>query len=826
MLNLKISRSLLEPQAVNTSQVSGINLTLLLLSVLPLLIGLTGLIGWQFDIPQLKSVIPGAVEMKVNTGIGLVLASFALLIFGHSSIARLQSVGVILALIVALLGVMTALEYALKWNLGIDEWLFRDQAKAFNYFPGRMSPYTAACFILIGSGLLFSVHGKGRKWITGAALVVSVIATISLLSYFWNATELTTDRWAPPIAIHTAFALLLLGIGIIQINQQKDLAAPVVTQTSIWSIEKKVLAGFVFALLLILILGGYTYRSTVEYAKSAEWVDHSQKVRTALSELNKSVIDAEAAQRNYIITGLDSQLVQYQASDALAREQYAFLLNFVADNPEQLNNLKDMGVLIDQRLNGLSWGVKVFQEKGLASISTAIANGRGLELMQKIKNLSQSIAKAEEGLGNERQEKLTNRGTLTLISLLFTVTLATGVLVMLYLGVRREMSARNLAETNLVSTNRFLDSIFENIPSMIFIKDAKELRYVQLNRAGENLLGVSRQDLIGKNYDDFYRKEKAEAFFARDQEILKTDRIVDIPEETVFVPNKGKRYFHTIRIPLHDTEGNPTYLLGMTEDITERKLAEEKIKALNVALTERAAEVEASNKELESFSYSISHDLRAPLRHVQGYVQMLLEDCGDSLPSEPQRYLDVIAKSSQEMGELIDNLLNFSRMSRTVLHKEKVDLTSIIQDAIAGLEMSTQNRNIEWRIGQLPKVFGDQAMLKQVLVNLISNAIKYTAPRDPAIIEIGLKDQDERWSTMYVKDNGVGFEMQYASKLFGVFQRLHRADEFEGTGIGLANVQRIINRHGGKIWAEAELNKGACFYFTLANQPDFFEETV
>jgi light-regulated signal transduction histidine kinase (bacteriophytochrome) len=236
---------------------------------------------------------------------------------------------------------------------------------------------------------------------------------------------------------------------------------------------------------------------------------------------------------------------------------------------------------------------------------------------------------------------------------------------------------------------------------------------------------------------------------------------------------------------------------------------------LEQRVQERTRQLAEANKELESFSYSVSHDLRAPLRHVQGYVEMLRRTIDGQLSDKAQYYLKTLTDASVEMGQLIDDLLAFSRMGQAEMHQASVPLDGLVQDTIRSLELVTAGRNIAWKIAPLPSVMGDSSMLKQLLANLIGNAVKYSRPRDPAHIEIGCAGQEDGQIILFVRDNGVGFDMQYAHKLFGVFQRLHGAEEFEGTGIGLANVRRIIARHGGRIWAEAAVNQGATFYFTL-----------
>ncbi|MEA4935759.1 MAG: PAS domain-containing protein [Paludibacter sp.] len=336
-------------------------------------------------------------------------------------------------------------------------------------------------------------------------------------------------------------------------------------------------------------------------------------------------------------------------------------------------------------------------------------------------------------------------------------------------------------------------------------------RYIFINASAELHNRRPNEELMGKRYMDMWPGIEETQVFYLIKDCLQNRRAHHFENEFTF-PDETTGWFDLSIQPV------PEGVFILSVDITERKKAENIILKLNEELEEkvkeRTAQFEASNKELEAFSYSVSHDLRAPLRHINGYVDLLTQRFNDQLPEKAQHYLTTITNASKQMGTLIDDLLQFSRTGRKEVHREKTNMNKLLKEVLEDLKPDIGNRKVDWDIQNLPEIYVDNALLKQVWMNLIDNALKYTRNKEIVKISIGHYEENKHL-VFYVHDNGVGFNMQYAHKLFGVFQRLHAQTEFEGTGIGLANVQRIIHKHSGQVWAEAEPDKGATFYFSL-----------
>jgi len=347
---------------------------------------------------------------------------------------------------------------------------------------------------------------------------------------------------------------------------------------------------------------------------------------------------------------------------------------------------------------------------------------------------------------------------------------------------------------------------------MIFVRDMNDL-ITYWNLGAQEMYGYTPQQAIGKRSHELLRTVFPVSL---DVIIAELQRTGHWEGELRHTKVDGTQVMVSSRWALQrDPQGRPLSVLETNNDITERTRRDAEVHSLNERLANRSAELEATNKELEAFAYSVSHDLRAPLRHMAGYGELLQKRSSSVLDAKSQRYVTMILEAAKRMGSLIDDLLSFSRIGRAETQKAVVNLEQLVKEVLSEIKQDVTGRDIAWKIGSLPTCYGDRSMLRIVLVNLVSNALKFTRPRQRAEIEIGSAAANGDEVVVFVKDNGAGFDMKYANKLFGVFQRLHSTEAFEGTGIGLATVQRVVHRHGGTVRAEGAVDQGATFYFSI-----------
>jgi PAS domain S-box-containing protein len=388
------------------------------------------------------------------------------------------------------------------------------------------------------------------------------------------------------------------------------------------------------------------------------------------------------------------------------------------------------------------------------------------------------------------------------------------------IGIHTDISERIWAEEELADTKNYLNKIINSLADPVLVKD-REFRLVLLNDAYCVFIGRTREELLGKNDYDLFPPHEADVFREKDELVFRSGE-ENVNEEFI-TDARGER--HTIvakKTFYRDTKGSE-FIVAILSDITKRTLMEQEMRRFSEELEkrvrERTSQLQEANKDLESFCYSISHDLRAPLRAISGYSSILIQGPQEHLLPESKRYLEMIQQNAHDMGQLIDDLLKFSRMGRKSLEKERVEPAGLAREVVAELRYEHAGRNVNFSIMAMPPCQADPRLLRQVYLNLISNALKFTRSRDVGRIEIGAFT-DNHQVVYFVRDNGVGFDMRYAGKIFGVFQRLHSSGEYEGTGVGLAIVQRIIELHEGRIWVESAMDKGTTFFFTCPRSLD------
>ena len=372
----------------------------------------------------------------------------------------------------------------------------------------------------------------------------------------------------------------------------------------------------------------------------------------------------------------------------------------------------------------------------------------------------------------------------------------------------RDITERKRVETALQNSERMYRAIGESINYGVWVCDP-DGRNTYTSESFLTLVGLTQEQCSNFGWSDVLHPDDAERTIAAWKECVRTSCIWDMEHRFRGVDGQ----WHPILargVPVRNERGEVIYWVGINLDIS-------KLKQIEMDLRKRTGQLEDANKELESFSYSVSHDLRAPLRAIDGYSKMILKQQGDQFDENTKHKFDVIRNNTKMMGQLIDDLLALSRLGREALSLNRLNMEDLTRDVWEELKVNNPDRSVDLKICDIPPAMGDRSLIKQVLVNIISNAIKFTRVREVPLVEVG-GYVEKAENVYYVRDNGVGFNMEYHDKLFGVFQRLHSAADYEGTGVGLAIVQRIIHRHGGRIWAESKVNEGACFYFTLQRE--------
>ncbi|MGQ4661618.1 ATP-binding protein [Lysobacter sp. F6437] len=574
---------------------------------------------------------------------------------------------------------------------------------------------------------------------------------------------------------------------------------------------------FAIAILVIVVLPFVFLYSVVQDSQDAtRRVDHTRQVESTIHSLSSAIRNSEAATLA-LASGIDTPLVRERLATGTAQIPVAFeqLTSLTVDNPSQQLRIGELKAVLDQRR----------QLVGAIATSTGLAERRSdaeeIVTRYPVQTIAEDIVAEERHLLAGRvasAERLRRQGDVLLWVMMAAQLLLLGTLIYLSESqARRRIHIEQQARRTSARSQAILQSVREPI---VVIDD--EQLIVMHNAAFADLyvdpdndtaiIGQPLADIGEGAWHDPVMLQRLADVFARDRELWDYEQRQRTRDDTERVMLVNAR-----RMQLPGSEDRVVLLT--VSDISAHKATENHVRELNRQLEGKVAQVSEVNRELEAFSYSVSHDLRAPLRHIAGFSDKLGRHLGEAADDKSRHYIEVIGSSAKRMATLIDDLLVYSRLGRSAMRLQAVDMQSMAVETRALLDANvttdTPDRRIEWRIAPLPIVIGDENMLRQVWLNLLGNAVKYSARRTPAIIEVSHERTDDGGHHFSVRDNGAGFDMQYASKLFGVFQRMHKASEYPGTGIGLASVRRVLVRHGGRVWAEAEPEAGATFHFTL-----------
>ncbi|WP_369040359.1 sensor histidine kinase [Stenotrophomonas maltophilia] len=568
----------------------------------------------------------------------------------------------------------------------------------------------------------------------------------------------------------------------------------------------------------IIVVPWLTLRKLQQDSEQAmAWVTHTQQVGTALQQLQTDVRDIESAALT-LSKGVDAPGLRERMAKANdIPDQLAALGRMTRDNPDQLIRIGRIQSMLEGRM-------------GVArELARSEPNSDQRELVQDlstrypIRGLVEELQASEQALLAQRAEQAARQQRQTNFVSWSSLVVQLALLGLVLWLLQRQIGRRLLAERQSLRAAARAASVLQTVREPIVLLD-RELRVQLHNPAFSELYGLQDERAdglllenvgVGAWRDPVVRQRLADV-------LLRGRELWDFEHEQRAADGMARyMLLNARRMPLPDSDDEVVLLT--VSDVTVQRAVQLRVEELNRQLEGKVAQVSEVNRELEAFSYSVSHDLRAPLRHVAGFSDKLARHLGEAADEKSQHYLGVISSSARRMATLIDDLLVYSRLGRVAMRQQTVDMQTLVADTRAMLdanlqseaESSGQAHQLEWNIAPLPIVVGDENMLRQVWLNLLGNAVKYSANREPARIRVDYQQQPDGGHQFTVSDNGAGFDMAYAGKLFGVFQRLHKASDYAGTGIGLASVRRVLTRHGGRIWAEAEPDVGATFHFYL-----------
>jgi len=757
-----------------------------------ILTGVLVLIGWQFDIRMFTTVLPGYVGMNPLTALCFVLAGLSLWLQGNVPSMRRNPgrwIVVSFASFAMLVGIVCLAGYFFNLEIGLDQWLFQSRLEQVGSpWHNRVAPNTALALLFSGTALMIEGLGviRSRRLSEGLIVATLFISLLVLIGYAFGVSQLYGVRLFIPMALHTALAFMILGVGILYLRPDVGMMGLLTGPTEGGAVARRLLP-FVIGVPLF-----FCWMRIV--GVKAGWF--SVEMGLSLVAVTTMLVFA-------VVVVWNALAINRKEEERRRLEEKLLQMGYIVDASDD--------AIIGKTLDGtvLSWNKGAEKMYGYSEeeikgrpISLLIPPGHADELPKLLEKI-----KCGEHINHYDTIRIRKNGSLIDVSLSIAPIKDLNGTIVGASVVARDITERKQAEVALRESEERYHILFDSIDEgfciieMIFDEHEKpvDYRFLQVNPSFEKQTGL--KDAQGKRMRELAPQHERYWF-----EIYGNIALTGQPARFENRAEQLHRWYDVYAFRFGEPENRQVAVLF--NDITERKKVEETVR-------QKSLELEHSNKELEAFSYSVSHDLRAPLRAIEGFSRIIEEDYSKQLDAEGKRLFGVVRTNTRQMGQLIDDLLAFSRLSRKGVEKAEIDVTSMARHVLEEqMQTYSGERRPQLEMGQLPVAHGDAAMIQQVWINLISNALKFTRKQEKPRIEI--RGWTEGSEIIYcVKDNGVGFDMSYVNKLFGVFQRLHRADEFEGTGVGLAIVQRIVHRHGGRVWAEAKINEGAAFFFTL-----------
>jgi PAS domain S-box-containing protein len=778
-------------------------------AVITATLGLAVLVGWMFSIPLLKSVLPGAVEMKANTALGLLLSACALFMLGRRQPGPPQRLAQILGLAVMALGLATLGEYLFGWQLGIDELLFRDTTGTYALIPGRMSPFSAVTFIMIGLALSVLPWRAMRPLVWLASITVMAIGAIAFMGYLWNASELVTDTWLPPVAVNTAIAFALLGAGMFRaswVSEQRRLFRTL--------IEIRILTAFIGTFMLLVLVGGYTYKKVAELENSTQLVRRTQEIRTALGQLYATISEAETSQRDYLLTGMQLYKEKFRRLAAEADDDQRKLARLIGDDPAQKKNFAELEPLIVHRMDLLEKFLSQFERQGLAVASDAISRSDAVQTMDSIRDLAGRLDSAQMALLSEREATLNHNRELTLVALLATLALSACIFIALFLGIHREIIGRSRAEQQLRDSAVRIQAILNTVADgIITINECGIVETV--NPAAARLFGYAAEEIAGQNVSMLMPDSDRSQHDGYIKRYCATGqaRVIGIGREVTGRRKDGSTFPVYLAISEMRLDSQ-RYFTGIVHDLTERKQTEQSL----VAAREQAV---LANRAKDSFLATMSHEIRTPLTGMLGMLEML-----SLTPHDPEQNetLQAAWDSGRSLLRIVSDILDWSKIEegKLALVPRSTSIPQLLQEVVntysrvASAKSLILSQHVDPRLS--PAHIVDALRLSQVLNNFVSNAIKFTA-RGDVELRAELLEQIESGERIRfsVRDTGVGIAREAQQHLFQRYRQESddTARMYGGTGLGLAICRRLVDMMDGQIELESEPGQGATFSITL-----------